>query len=143
MPNMSDFDLIFELSPRALVELIRPQLMLNGVNYDPPAEIAVTIPGGGGELHFVLTDLALSIRPNAGISITLAFERGSVIGRRGRPDLTSLEGRITIESRLTLDPVPMQPTRRMLTLHLRRIERAGMVDGSTVRVMVPAAREME
>ncbi len=142
MANMNDFDLIFELSPRALVEMIRPQLMLNGINYDPPAEIAVMVPGGG-EIHFVLTDLSVSIRPEAGISITFSFERGSLIGRPGRPDLTSLEGRITINSRLTLDPVPMQPTRRMLTLHLRRIERAGrVVDSSSVTTRVPASSEV-
>src|SRR5262249_30863191 len=139
-------DLIFELSPHALVELIRQQLMLNGVNYDPPAEIsAVNLDMEGrpaGEVHFVLTDLSVSLGTNAQISITFAFARGSILGRPGRPNLFGLEGTITIHSRLTLDPVPMQPTRRALTLHLRRIERAGrVVESSTVNARARTSGE--
>src|SRR5215216_6033444 len=138
---MADFDLILELSPAALVEMIRPQLMLNGVNYNPPAEITVPIPEiqGGGELRLVLTDLAIRLGANAEIAIMIFFERGSLLGS-SQGVFSSLRGTITINSRLTLDPVPMQPTSRALTLHLRRIVRPDMsVDGSFVTVLLPTA----
>lgn len=134
MANMQGFDLILEISPNALVELIRPHLVWNGVNYDPPAEIESDIPMLGGRVHFVITDLNVSVGENTSVSIIFSFERGSAIGRPGRPDLTNLSGTITISSRVILEQEPMDPTRRKMTLQLNT---------ASVRARVPAAREVE
>lgn len=135
MANMAGFDMIFELSPEALVELVRPLMVLNGVSYDPPAEIPETpIPLLGGRIHFVITNVNINLRQHAGVAITFTFERGSAFGRPGRRDFTNLTGVITINSRFSLDTIRTEPTRRRLTLQLNT---------ATVTALVRGARELD
>ena len=94
MSRLAGFDLAFELSPRAVEELVRPQLSLGGVNYAPPAEVILLIPpmSGGGKIHFVITGFSVEILPDARISLQISFQRGSILGRSGGPDAAASLG---------------------------------------------------
>ncbi|MBF0176916.1 MAG: hypothetical protein HQL63_08730 [Magnetococcales bacterium] len=81
MSLLAGYDLVAELSNDTVRKLLMNNLLLGGEPMVPPFEISIPLAGNGvnGSAHLVIKDLLLDLKEGNMVTLTLAFDRGSVV----------------------------------------------------------------
>jgi hypothetical protein len=100
MTLMAGFDLVAEVSNETIRKLIMSKLTIGGVVANPPFELSLPIPipgGGKGSAYLMVTDLQVDLNADDTITLTLSFDRMSVVPIPNLPfAICPLDGNITI-----------------------------------------------
>lgn len=105
MSLMAGFDFITEISNETMRKLIENNLQIGGVPVSPPFELNLPISSSGvnGNAHVIVTGLQLDLNSNDTITVTLSFDRTSVVTTSPLPlTVCPLDGNITITAPLQL-----------------------------------------
>lgn len=81
MSLLAGFDLVTEISNETITKLLENNLQIGGQSVSPPFELSLPVSGSGanGTAHIVVTDLTVDLNADDTITLTLPFDRGSVI----------------------------------------------------------------
>ncbi|MBI5902012.1 MAG: hypothetical protein HZB84_00810 [Deltaproteobacteria bacterium] len=105
MSLLAGFDLVAEISNETIRKLLKKNLQIGGKPVNPPFELSLPISGGGasGTAHLIVTDLQLDLNADDTITLTLSFDRTSVVTTAPLPlTVCPLDGNITITAALQL-----------------------------------------
>jgi hypothetical protein len=81
MSLMAGFDVVTEISNSAFLGLIKATVQIGGVSMRPPFEMTLPFGSGpvSGSAHLVGTNILLDLNADNTVTLTLDFDRGSVI----------------------------------------------------------------
>ena len=81
MSLLAGFDFLTEISNETIRKLLENNLQIGGVAVSPEFELNLPISSNGvsGNAHLIVTDLALDLNANDTLTLTLSFDRASVV----------------------------------------------------------------
>jgi len=98
MSLMAGFDLVLEISNRALLDLIKSYMKVGSVLVNPPFDF--NMPFGIGNAHVVVRDLQLDLNADDTVTLTLVFDSASVTTALNA--VCPLDGSMTITAPILL-----------------------------------------
>lgn len=105
MSNLANFDIIFEISNAALLNMLKANWTISGNTANPPFEILHTINEGGftGVAHFIVYDMELDLNSDDTFSMILKFHNSSfAISKPVTAIISKLDGKLEVKSEFEL-----------------------------------------
>ncbi len=105
MTLMAGFDFVAEVANSALLDLIKAQVTIQGTPANPPFEFDVPVTPVGANAHVIVNELLLNLADDDSMTLTLKFQKSSVIAQSPSITVAPLEGDLTITAPMLLTPV--------------------------------------
>ena len=124
MSILAGYDIVIEVSPQSVLEIIKANGVIDGESINPPFEMFVpmTVAGVAAVGHIIVRDLALFLDGDADVRLVFVFENSSIVIHPPLSRTISLlDGTIDVKTTIELvdlDPPGTRPQRRTLSANL-------------------------
>lgn len=105
MSNLANFDVVFEISNPALLDILKANWSISGTSANPPFEIFHTINEGGmkGLAHLIIHDMELDLNADDTFTLTLKFHNTSIsVSKPVTTILSKLDGKLQVTAKFEL-----------------------------------------
>jgi hypothetical protein len=113
---MAGFDLIIEISNRALLNLIKTYMRFGNTPVNPPFD--VNIPFGNDNAHLVIENLQLDLNADDTVTLSMSFDTASVTVNEVGQTVCPLDGSITVTAPIGLADSSLTPNAKVVAIDL-------------------------